>query len=262
MKEETTDREKVLAKIKKILALSRNNPSVEESASAAAKVQELLMQHNLSEDEVDAFKTREERITEQFYSGHRADINEVQWKLNLSWSVGKANLCKVIHHPRTKEISWIGKESNILIATFLFETLCADLERIADKLWKDILTLRKLEVETGMNLFTDPSLRRVHGKTWKKSFFIGAVKAISERLTANLADLRRNHENMNALVLTNDSAITDYVRDTYGRLGKAGGSRGQIYGSAYATGVAVGKRMEFKRGVGAGGASGPAQLKG
>jgi hypothetical protein len=261
--DEFKDRDSITSKIKKLLALATSNSNIEEAASAAAKAQELLLRYNISESQVDGYKEKEERVSERYSKKHRAgEQNESQWKLALSFAVGRNNLCTVIHHPSNKEISWIGKESNILVAEFLFETLCTDIETIADALWTNILMVRQLEEQYDKVLFTDPTLRYAHGKSWKKSFYFGAVDAISLRLSENLRNLKKSDTNINALVVVNDNAVTQYVGKVYPKLGHSNIRTGEIYSGAYNTGVEAGKRMQFKRGVGAGGASGPKLLKG
>lgn len=259
----TDDREALILKIKKLFALARKNPNQHESEAAAAKAQELLLQYNLSEEELDNFRSREERISEQFYSGIRTDngVNEVRWKILLASAVAKNNLCRVIHHPWKREISWIGTEPNIEIAKLLYETLVWDIETIADKLWKDVLTLRAIEKEKGLNLFKDSSLRYVHGKTWKKSFYLGMVRSLTDRLTANLGTLRTN-ENINALVVVNDTAIRSYISNTYGKLGSGRKDSGSLNSAGYRAGIEKGKTIEFRRGVGYGGSLGPKQIGG
>lgn len=46
--------EKIIAKIKKVLELSKNNPSEEEAKSAALKAQRLMAEYHISMSEVEA----------------------------------------------------------------------------------------------------------------------------------------------------------------------------------------------------------------
>ena len=103
--------ETIILKIKKLFALARKNPNPHESEAAAAKAQELLLRYNLSESELDTFRSKTERITRQYYTGHQSPngLQEVRWKIQLADAVARNNLCKVIHHPYQKKISWIGK---------------------------------------------------------------------------------------------------------------------------------------------------------
>lgn len=261
----TESSDAIIQKIKKLFALARKNPNPFESESAAAKAQQLLLEYNLSEEQLDAFRSKEERITKQFYEGHQTPngLQEVRWKIQLADAVAKNNLCKVIHHPYLKKISWIGTEPNIEISKFLFETLVWDIEHIAEKLWKDILLLRKAEQDSGLTLFTDGTLRTVHGRVWKKSFYLGMVKSLSTRLTENLSTLKVNN-NINALIVINDQAIKQFIFNEFGRLGRGNWSTGgQFNNAAYASGVKQGRSIQFRKGVtGYGGSVGPKLLGG
>lgn len=261
----TDDKEAIILKIKKLFALARKNPNPHESEAAAAKAQELLLQYNLSEEQLDAFRSKTERITRQYYTGHQTPngLQEVRWKIQLADAVAKNNLCKVVHHPYLKKISWIGTEPNIEISKYLYEVLVNDIEFLADKLWKDILTVRDIENKSGKELFTDPSLRRVHGRVWKKSFYLGMVRSLTDRLTTNLNNLKTN-SNINALVVLNSEAINRFVYEEFGRLSRGNwGTGGQFNNSAYRTGVEKGKSLQFRKGVsGYGGSIGPKQIGG
>jgi len=261
----TDDKEAIILKIKKLFALARKNPNPHESEAAAAKAQELLLHYNLSESELDAFRSKAEKITRQYYTGHQSPngLQEVRWKIQLADAVARNNLCKVIHHPYQKKISWIGTEPNIEISKYLYEMLVNDIEFLAEKLWNDILAIREVEDKSGMEFFTDPSLRTVHGRVWKKSFYLGMVRSLTDRLTKNLNDLR-NVANINALVLSNSTAIKEYISGEFGRLSRGHwGTGGQLNNSAYRTGMEKGKSLQFRKGIsGYGGSVGPKQIGG
>lgn len=257
------DRDTILIRIKKLLALAKHNSNENEAAMAAAKAQEMLLQYNLDEAELDSVRVdREEKFTMEYTTNHRAGINEIRWKILLAFGVAQANLCKVIHIGNERRMCWLGKPSNIAVAQYLFDTLCSDLEYIADEKWKQLLELRKMQaMAPDIPIFTDQSLLWVHGKTWKKSFFLGAVETIRKRLTENLETLKTN-ENINALVTTNDSALKTYFREQFPHTGKYRGNKGTINWSGYAAGQAAGKNVSFKTGVGSGGSVGPKMLNG
>lgn len=262
------EREDILVKVKKLLSLSKKNSNENEAAAAAAKAQELLLRYNLEMSEVEGVEVgkKDEPFITDYTTSHRAgngaSVNEVRWKILLAFGVAKANLCSVVHMGGQRKLCWLGKKSNIEIAQYIFDTLCVDLEYIADKRWKDLLALRKLQIQhPDIPLFTDESLRWVNGKTWKKSFYIGAVEVIRKRLTENLSSLRVD-TNINALVVVNDDKLKVFTKETFGRLGKMGGSNGQMNWSGYAAGQEAGRNIQFKTGVGSGGSIGPKMIKG
>jgi hypothetical protein len=89
------------------------------------------------------------------------------------------------------------------------------------------------------------------------------VKSLSTRLTENLSALKTN-SNINALIVVNSQAISDFVRREFGRLGTGNwNTGGQFNNSAYQAGVKQGKSIQFRKGVsGYGGNVGPKLLGG
>lgn len=264
---EETSNEPILIRIKKLLALSGNNTNEHEAAEAASKAQELLIRYNLSAESLDEINIeKKEPLTRQSYTKHKTGKNEARWKVDLSFIVARANLCEVLHTaiPGGRNyIEWFGTPSNIEVAQYLFETLCYDLEKIADTRWQQLLELRKLQNQyPSIQMFTDPELMWVHGKSWKASFFQGAIDVIRIRLNQGVDSLKKD-PNLNALITTNDQAVAKYIDNLYPKLGSGykGGNISAL--SGYAAGKAAGEKIQFKRGInGAGGAAGPHLLRG
>lgn len=245
----------ILKKIKKLLALSNKNSNENEAAAAAAKAQELLLQYNLSMAQVEStdFEKRE-RVSHEYREIFRQ--NKINWKVDLANTVATANLCHILTSGRS--LIWIGKPSNIEVAEYLWATLADDLESICDRRWNEIVKLREMERDTGISVFTDYSLRYVHGKTWKNSFYYGALNTISQRLNETKKNLRVD-ENMNALIVLSDKEVETYIKKTWPRLRHSSNSL-NLYGSAYESGKTAGRNIQFKQGMGAGGTHGNGNL--
>ena len=113
--------ERILEKIKKLLSLSKNNPSKEEAMQAALKAQELLAQYDLSEDDLN-FEKNDRTIT---YKNYHTGTDR-SYKYELVKIVGR--------NFRTKPL-WVGKknvrffgypmdvEASIEVFNYLF-TIC------------------------------------------------------------------------------------------------------------------------------------------
>jgi hypothetical protein len=249
--------ESLIKRIKKLMALSKSS-NENEAAAAAAKAQELLIKYNVEMSEVDKVSLEREdtQLRKEFVElfGENAK-NVIYWKRDLAFGVAKANLCQGVSSG--KGMYFLGRGHNIEIAKFMYETIMRDVERIADDKWKQILLIRSLEDMHGVNLFTDGSLRNVHGKTWKASFYVGAVKTIKERLEENLTSLQIESGNVTALVSTEQQQVRDFFRQCFPKTYGAKTASAH-YLSAYKSGLAAGHEVQFKRGVGAGGVhSGP-----
>lgn len=256
--------ESALLTIKKLFALSKKNSNENEAASAAAKAQELLIRYNLSEEQVNKTQDRPpEPVIGNFYTGHRTGQNVQQWKVLLAFDVAAGNLCKALSHSQGERIEWIGKKSNIEVAQYLYETLLADLERISEETWKTITELRLLEKKHHVSLFKgNTDLRFVHGKTWRNSFYLGAVETIGARLRQGLNTLKEEN-NILALIVVADQEVANYIRQKYPRMGKFGRNNTAHSSSGYASGRATGESIQFKRGInGAGGSHGPKLITG
>jgi len=269
------DNTAIVAKIHKLLALATSDNEAE-AALAASKAQTLLLEYNISEQELGAYKNeKSEKVTEVRTGGKNAR-NVSNWYNRLAWIVGKANLCNVLISGTG--LIWIGKPTNIEVAQFMADALSNDLQRIADILWKDEKSQARFYCNLCFRVFpfdkakdhsvnTSHSDWRValphevyipHGKTWKNNFYFGAIQTIGERLTENLQQLRVG-EQINALVISNDADLREYMHVKYPRLGHSNFNYKRD-SSGFEAGKSAGRSIQFRNGIGAGGNSGPKLL--
>lgn len=115
----TTDnkQEKIIEKIKKVLELSRNNPSEEEAKAAALKAQELMAQYHISMQEVDDVQDIEKIAEEQVIVGTGS-----KWKFRLASVVAKNFRCKHFFYGRSTVVFY-GYEIDAKIAAETFKYL-------------------------------------------------------------------------------------------------------------------------------------------
>lgn len=235
--------EAILSRIQKLLALATSD-NVNEAELAASKAQELLLEHNISEDELNSFSSeKNERVIEIRTKGKNAR-NRSNWSIALADIVARANLCSII--TSGAGLIWIGKKTNLEVAQYIFDNLVNDLTRIAD-------------LEHYKYKQTTPHYAQIHGKTWKNSFYYGANQSIRERLNTNLEQLTASREDMNALVVRNDIELKEYIQKQYPYL-SYNSHRFNRDRSGFAAGQAAGRSVSFRTGIGAGGSSGPKLL--
>lgn len=122
---------KVIDRIRKLMALAANNTNEHEAALAAAKVQELLADYNLTMAALDA--------SGQASEGRKKDtvIGKAMyaWQRDLMAAIARANFCyhavvdrRVPHAYKDKMITskshmLVGRESNVASAMVMFEYL-------------------------------------------------------------------------------------------------------------------------------------------
>jgi DNA-binding transcriptional MerR regulator len=236
--EQLENNEVIISKIKKLLALSTSD-NANEAAVAAAKAQTLLIEYNISQDELEQFNdVKSEKVIEVKADGKNKQRRSV-WYDNLAYTVAKANLCNLLISG--SGVIWIGKKTNIEVAQYIFDNLVHDLTNICD------------QAKLDPTAYPD-----VHGKIWKNNFYHGANQSIRERLNANLVQLKAA-DSVRALVVRNDIELNEYMKVKYPRLTHVGYSL-NYNRTGFSEGKTAGRSVQFRAGIGAGGSSGPKLL--
>jgi hypothetical protein len=150
-------------RVKKLLALSQNNPDIHEAEAALAKAQEMIAKHNISE----AFLKAE---TGDY--GSTASITKMMihasgrvatWLASLAGSVSEVNGCAV-YIARGRGIMCVGEESDIA----LVEILIAYLE-------KEVIWHCK-------SACADRKMNKAQGRVFANTFKMGAASTLCRRL--------------------------------------------------------------------------------
>lgn len=154
------DNEKVIDRIRKLLALSES-ANEHEAASAAEKAAELIREYQINDAELRAKdgKPPEEIIFSTLHVGK----NKIQWKMDLATGLTKAFGGKIF-------------VSGGSIVAFAHKTVAQTLQYMASYLYGEIDRLAEQAFLNGA--------AGSHGKTWKHSFRLGAAEVIYHRLAA------------------------------------------------------------------------------
>lgn len=179
----TPDTDHILDKIKKLLALSKNNSDVNEAAAAAAKAQALIERYNirvalgdlgdLGEGDGPSPDKIQERILYKFPQ------RCTTWIVMLADAIGRVNRVKVWFNPGTGPsgrhrqgyLSAAGDEEAIGLTSEMLHWLIGEVTR----LYED-------DKPAGLD--------RGEGKRWANGFKNGAVETIGKRLRAAVEEAR------------------------------------------------------------------------
>ena len=232
----------VLAKVKKLLKLAEGNANVEESASAAAKAQELIDKYKLSLTDLEAREVEAEPISVDHTL--RQGKHMIWWQLKLACGVALANSCKAYSQdtvlPNGKKysnnIKLIGSKSDAMIVAYLYGYLVKEIDRRAK------LAVSKLELD-GEHWGVSP-------RSYGNSFRIGCVDAINARLTEQKRQLHKDHVGSTALMrIDNQLAKVDAVaKQLLGAKQVSGGGQTQLDG--YMQGKREGATIPMHKGLG------------
>lgn len=193
--------ERLMETLRRLLALAdieKSHTTEAEAQVAAATIQKLLTQHNLSMADLEQRGQEKPGIREESHDLGKAAF---KWKLELAKVVAKHYFCYPMVDDHKKTVAFVGRPENVEALQMLYAWIINQIRALATD-------ARRQHIDsTGEHI--DP-LR------WQISFGEGAVG----RLRVRLADLRRKMEEESsattALVLHHDAEISDYFEETYG----------------------------------------------
>lgn len=216
--------EEILEKIKKLMRhaeSAKNIGSMAEAEAFAAKIQELMIQYNI--DHIGSIDT-EEGFKEEVYD----KINSTWWHRMLLTEIAKYNFVKVFKYEGSTKSLIIGKKLNIENTAWMFNF-------IKTKIW--YAAYYETRREGKKNQFLDTG-------QFKKNFYLGAVNGFKSKLQ-ELKNSQANVVTINALMVSTDSAITEFVKSKHiVRQGSALNVPAG-HGVGFESGYKTGKNLEF-----------------
>lgn len=191
--------ERVLDLIKKLNAKAESASKIGSSAEAeafAAKVTQMLLDYNLSMDEISLEGQTVEPIDREIFRpelfGVTAKKSRILWQEILAIAVAQANFCRILVHPGRNSLSFVGRRHNREVAMWLYGSLVADLEEVATKEYVRYFYQCR---DNG-----DVTVARGYRASW----LTGAVTAVQRRL---LADREKALEEPKVSALMSRTAI-------------------------------------------------------
>ena len=224
----------VIAKIKKLLALAGNNPSVEESAAASARAQALMQEYHLSMAAVDAaaLDSQDPMGRTGFQEEHKPRKMD-QWKRAFISRIARLHDCRAYSMAGSPLMQIIGRESDRQIVAYLATFIVREIEQLAywDYKWN--------ASQGGSDAGRD---------TWITNFGIGATDTIIARMNGEKQKFTATPAG-NALVLRRDVDLSKYMAQQGIVLskGRPSGYRGNA--DARANGAAAAANITWRPGV-------------
>ena len=184
----------VIARIRKLLALSRSsNPH--EASLAAEKAQEIMFAHSLSMAEVEASTGAGAGWTSDEVK--LGTMGSISWKRRLFTGVAGACFCQGLWYSSEAVGIVVGRPHNVKLVTHLYQYLHRTIDRLADADW------RRMGSE------------RWHATTWKLHFCAGAADMVTARLYRKRRSLEDADPRSRALVPVEDAGLKEQIEKRF-----------------------------------------------
>lgn len=211
--------EKIIEKIKKVLELSKNNPSIEEAKSAALKAQRLMAEYHISMTEIEAIEDVENIVEE------RLDIGTGnKWKYTLSSIIAKNFRCKYFYYGKSSVVFY-GYEEDAKIAAMTFKLLF----EVGNK---EVVKYYQKERQK----YIDEYNVRFDGRGIKNAFLngylIGIKEALEKQCTSLMIVVPKKVEENYEKITSNSHRISSTFRIRVNNEGERAKEEGRIIGKS------------------------------
>lgn len=210
------DREKIMRRVRKMLAMAEGKANANESATAAAMAERLMRKYQLSQAEVLAQEIDKDAVAEDVVdNGTKTMPRWVDW---ISVGCARANECEVRRRGNGAHVFY-GVAGDSEVAAEMMRYLVKEVNRLARAF---------------------PGDRRAKGQ-----FRTGAASALQERLLAIAAERKREFEQTatgTSLVLRKQ----DVIRQSAGAFRYRSSGRHRVY-DGYSQGRAAGDRISLNK---------------
>lgn len=212
-----TDQEKIIDRVRKLMALATSS-NEHEAAAAAAKAQELMLKHNLS---AAALNTKEEENTRDWID----EKDGSSWRAQLANGIARGLMCRIVVHNlggKHKRYAVLGKPANVEVVQYMYEYLSKELVRLSPK--------------------------PVHSAA-SHAFRVGAVSVLGQRMRETFTEFKEASAETRELVVVQDASVEAFKSSLYEDSLKKGSSGRISDGRAYHEGQQAGMAIPLRKGV-------------
>lgn len=204
-----TNLNEVMAKIEKIRTLASRGGTAHEAEVAAAKMAELLLRHNLSMADIDAYADQTNRAVADQY----VNTTSASWRIYLLSVIARAHNGANVSMVGTGRCRVFAHSHNLVVILSTYEWLVKLIERSADDAWKEYVNSGRWSRSA---------------RTWKNDYRNGFVTGIGRGYTAMRDAVKATSDNW-GLVVVQEEEVRDAIRDALGTTQKR---RNYLRGSA------------------------------
>ena len=194
-------REKMIEKIKKMMALAENNPSEEEALSAALQAHKLMMKYNIHESEVTLEEVKEDIVSIFSEQKHNSSLHK--WRKQLGAIVARAFRCKC--YISGKDVVFRGYKDDAQLALDVYLMLYT----VGDRLGSKAYTEQLAETGSGKGAYN----------SFVVGFLYGVRDAFDEQCTALMVitpkEVEEDWESFSAHMKTSKDSFTVVDRELY-----------------------------------------------
>ena len=128
--------QKIIDRIRALLALASNNPSEAEATSAAGRAAQLMQEHDLEQAEIEASggEVEAEPIVDEEADDNGGKSRRDMWKSVLLYGIGQLFGVTVYAHDSKEKI--FGRSSSVRTATYTYRYLANEIERLSERYWR------------------------------------------------------------------------------------------------------------------------------
>ena len=236
-----------LRKLQKLYEGAKSINSEGEAQAAAAAIQRLLTQYNLTMEEVGE-EVNPDAICEERISGYNGKTHGGDWVQKLTSVLCRHNFCRCYYFGNgNKVLLIVGKKENIEIVKWMRDMLMEKYVKLGTQRYKEYIKahvddfqyLDEMGIKHEQLSRKNPFLRR---------YLLGCASGLEAKLREEENKDRVADENLGtkvtSLIVRNDAAITEFMSQKYKKIGSRT-SRGLSYTDATRQGYMDGKNTDL-----------------
>lgn len=245
METKNQELEAVLEKLKKLKNLYEGAKSIKsegEANAAAAAIQRLLTQYNLSMEELDLSEKPKNKVSEERAYGYTYKSIGGDWEMKLLNTLCIFNFCKCIKIGKNGyDMIILGKKENLEVVKWLRSMLSekfVELSKIRFKEYKETNEFKQ---------------KPISKDKFQRSYLSGCTLGLYSKLEKEREEETRVEDmgsKVTTLVVRTNEELKNYISERFGKLSDTGGSklhRDSSYYSAKNLGIRDGMKAELNK---------------